>query len=110
MMGMPFYLQIFRKMKQSNYEYWNYWRGAYRAKKMASTIYFLDGFTNFAIASRSSKKAESFKKKFGFKKAYSSYEELLKDEEVDLVYVATPHSFHYEHMELRFKKIFPNLC
>jgi predicted dehydrogenase len=41
-------------------------------------------------------KAQSFAEKFGFQVAYGSYEELLLDPEVDLVYVATPHSHHYD--------------
>lgn len=54
----------------------------------------------YAVASRSLERAESFSKVHGFKKAYGSYEKLLKDENVDLVYIATPHSHHYEHMML----------
>ncbi|MBP5194040.1 MAG: Gfo/Idh/MocA family oxidoreductase, partial [Clostridia bacterium] len=49
----------------------------------------------YAIASRETEKAESFRKKFSFEKAYGSYAELLSDEGVDLVYIATPHPFHY---------------
>ena len=52
----------------------------------------------WAVASRSLEKAEAFAKRFGFRKAYGSYEEMLCDPEVELVYVATPHSHHYEHM------------
>lgn len=52
----------------------------------------------WAVASRSLEKAERFAAVFGFQKAYGSYEEMLNDPEVELVYVATPHSHHYEHM------------
>jgi len=52
----------------------------------------------WAVASRCLEKAEAFAKRFGFRKAYGSYEEMLCDPEVELVYVATPHSHHYEHM------------
>jgi len=51
-----------------------------------------------AIASRDLLKANEYKKLYRFKKAYGSYQELYKDTEVDLIYVATPHSFHYEQM------------
>lgn len=54
----------------------------------------------YAIASRSLNKAEAFQKKHGFEHAYGSYHEMLEDEDVDVVYVATPHAFHYEHMLL----------
>ena len=52
----------------------------------------------YAVASRSLEKSESFAKQYGFQKAYGSYEEMLLDPEVELVYVATPHSHHFEHM------------
>ena len=73
------------------------------ANKMASTINKLDGFCNYAVASRTKEKAEAFKAKYNFQKAYYSYEEMLKDDEVDLVYIATPHSLHYEQMLLCLK-------
>lgn len=53
---------------------------------------------NYAVASRDIERANSFKKKHGFIKAYGSYEELYKDSNVDLVYIATPHAFHYDQM------------
>ena len=52
----------------------------------------------YAVASRDKNKANAFKEKHGFLKAYGSYEELYNDENIDLVYIATPHSFHYEQM------------
>lgn len=54
----------------------------------------------YAIASRSYDRAAAFAKKFGFQKIYDSYEKMVSDPEVELVYVATPHSHHYEHMML----------
>jgi predicted dehydrogenase len=70
------------------------------ARSMATTINEMEEVTSYAVASRDSKKAEAFAKEFGFVKAYGSYEEMLSDPEVDLVYVATPHSHHYEHVKL----------
>ena len=54
----------------------------------------------YAVASRDYEKARKFADRYGFQKAYGSYEEMLNDPEVDLVYVATPHSHHFEHMML----------
>lgn len=74
------------------------------ANKMAITINNLkDDFVNYAVGSRTIEKAKAFKEKYGFIKAYGSYEELLKDENVDLVYIATPHSCHYEEMLMCLK-------
>ena len=48
--------------------------------------------------------------KFGVKKAYGSYEEMLNDDGVELVYIATPHSHHYEHIKLCLKHNKHVLC
>lgn len=54
---------------------------------------------NYAIASRDLAKAEAFAKEHEFKKAYGSYDEMLVDPSIDLVYVATPHALHFEHVK-----------
>lgn len=54
----------------------------------------------WAVGSRSYEKAEEFAREYGFARAYGSYEALVQDPEVELIYVATPHSHHYEHMML----------
>ncbi len=59
-----------------------------------------DEVTMYAVGSRSLAKAEAFAKKFGFEKAYGSYEELVADEAIDLIYVATPHSEHFANTKL----------
>lgn len=66
------------------------------AEKMAETVTPLPNVEKYAVASRSLEKAEAFAKQWGFAKAYGSYEELVQDPEVELIYVATPHSHHYE--------------
>lgn len=53
-----------------------------------------------AVASRSLDKAEDFAKKHNIKKAYGSYEELVSDSDIDVVYIATPMSCHYENVKL----------
>ena len=67
------------------------------AEVVAPTWLAMEGIECFAVSSRSLEKAEAFAQKFGFQKAYGSYEEMLRDPDVELVYVATPHSHHYEH-------------
>lgn len=62
---------------------------------MAKTLNGMENANAYAVASRSREKAEKFAKENGIEKAYGSYEEMLADENVDLVYVATPHSHHY---------------
>lgn len=70
------------------------------ADVMARTIAEMPEVESYAVASRSEEKAKAFAEKYGFQKAYGSYEELVKDEEVELIYVATPHSHHYECAKL----------
>ncbi len=70
------------------------------AEVMADTLKGMRGVTCYAVGSRSLEKAEAFARKFGIKKAYGSYAELVSDPKVDLVYVATPHSEHYENCKL----------
>lgn len=50
----------------------------------------------YAIASRDLKKAEQFQQKYGFQKAYGSYEALLADPQVEAVYIPLPNHLHYE--------------
>ncbi len=66
------------------------------AEKAAITLNGLKECECYAIASRSLEKAEAFAQKWNMPKAYGSYAELIADEEVDLIYVATPHSHHYD--------------
>ena len=53
-----------------------------------------------AVASRSLDRANAFADEFGIGRRYGSYEALARDPDVDVVYVATPHSCHYVDMKL----------
>lgn len=70
------------------------------AVKMATTIREMPQVTSWAVASRNIEKAQAFAQEYGFERAYGSYEELVSDPDVDLIYVATPHSLHYPHIRL----------
>ena len=52
----------------------------------------------YAVASRSQASADAFAAKHGFTKAFASYEALVADPEVKVVYVATPHTFHCDNI------------
>ena len=64
----------------------------------------------YAIASRDLARAQEYAQKYGFEKAYGSYEEMLQDPKVELVYIATPHSHHYEHMMMCIENGKPVVC
>jgi len=70
------------------------------AEKMAETVAEMEGYEVNAIASRSIEKAQEFAKKYNIAKAYGSYESLVCDSDIDLVYIATPHSHHFQHTKL----------
>ena len=67
------------------------------AEKAARTLAEMEGMSCLAIGSRSQKKAQDFAARFGITRAYGSYAELLQDPDIDLVYIATPHSCHFEN-------------
>ncbi len=58
------------------------------------------GFTISAVGSRSRDSAAAFAAKYGIPNVHEGYEALVADPEVDIIYVATPHSFHYEQARL----------
>jgi predicted dehydrogenase len=66
------------------------------AEKFAADLSLVDGAELAAVGSRSMDKAAAFAKRFGFDRAHGSYAELAADPGVDVVYVATPHSFHFD--------------
>lgn len=70
------------------------------ARTMATTLQPLKDVTCYAVAARDIKRAQVFADKYGFIRAYGSYTDMLEDPNVELVYIATPHSFHYEHIKM----------
>lgn len=70
------------------------------AHKMSLGIAPLKDIEIYAIASRSIEKAKEFATEHNIPAAYGSYEDMLDDPEVDLVYIATPHSHHFAHAML----------
>ncbi|WP_127128190.1 Gfo/Idh/MocA family protein [Georgenia sp. SYP-B2076] len=50
-----------------------------------------------AVASRDQQRADAFAATHGIGRAYGSYESLVGDPYLDVIYVATPHSFHHRH-------------
>ncbi|MBO4718454.1 MAG: Gfo/Idh/MocA family oxidoreductase [Prevotella sp.] len=66
------------------------------AEKAAITLNGLTECEAYAVGSRSQETADAFAAKWNIRKAYGSYTELIADPEVDLVYIGTPHSHHYD--------------
>ena len=70
------------------------------AKNFAQTAKQMPDVQVQAVASRSAGSAKAFAEAFAIPTAHDSYEALANDPNVDIVYVATPHSRHYEDMKL----------
>ena len=77
---------------------------------MAGTINKMKNVRVYAVASRQQVHADVFAGKYGCKKAYGSYADLAADKKVDLIYVATPHSEHYENVKMCLEAGKPVLC
>lgn len=72
------------------------------ADKMANTVAAMhgEGVQVLAVASRELPRAKAFAVAHGIPRAYGSYEAMLADADIHLVYVATPHSHHAAHAQL----------
>jgi predicted dehydrogenase len=80
------------------------------AKKFATGLKVLPDAELFAIGSRTKDAAEKFGKQFGIPRCHGSYQALASDPEVDVVYIATPHSLHKENTLMCLKAGKAVLC
>ncbi|NOX89911.1 MAG: Gfo/Idh/MocA family oxidoreductase [Calditrichaeota bacterium] len=70
------------------------------AHSFAEGLRFVKDAELTAVGSRDAEKARSFAQKFGVKYYHGSYEELVKNDRVRVVYISTPHGRHYEDILL----------
>ena len=80
------------------------------AHKFASDLQHSETSQLYGVASRDLIKAKEFGKKHKAKKHFGSYETLAEDPEIDIIYVATPHVFHFENTIMCLKKSKAVLC
>ncbi len=66
------------------------------AHKFAKGLESVEDSSLYAVGSRSREKAQAFARDHNAAIAYGSYEQLLKDDKVDVIYIATPHVLHHE--------------
>lgn len=66
------------------------------SERMAETVTKMKDVELYAVASRTEEKAKTFAEKYGAEKYYGTYEALMEDEAVQLIYIATPNHLHYE--------------
>jgi predicted dehydrogenase len=80
------------------------------AHKFADDLAFLPNAKVHAVASRSLERAQNFATKYGAEYAYGSYEELISAPDLDVIYIATPHSEHYANTLMCLNASIPVLC
>ncbi len=80
------------------------------AGKFTNALKHLDNAELYAVGSSDIRRSEKFAADNGFKKFYGNYRELAEDPRVDIVYIASPHSFHREHAILCLKNGKAVLC
>lgn len=73
------------------------------AREFASELVQTDRARPVAVASRDLNRAREFAAEFGFEKSYDSYQTLVDDPEVEIVYIVVPHVFHREIAELAIR-------
>jgi predicted dehydrogenase len=80
------------------------------ARKFAAALQLVPNASLYAVASRDGKKAAAFAAEFKAPVHYDSYEALAEDDSIDVVYIATPHTFHHAHALLCLRKKKAVLC
>lgn len=68
--------------------------------KFTKGLMLLENVELYSVGSRALGRAENFAREYGFKRHYGSYEEFAADPELEVVYIASPHSHHHEHTML----------
>lgn len=64
----------------------------------------------YAVGARDIKKAQAFASNYKVEKVYGDYNEMLKDDAIDVVYISTPHSLHYQYIMESLKNNKHVLC
>ena len=80
------------------------------AKKFAADLKLVGDGELVAVASRDIERAKQFAAEYPAKHIFGTYEELVNCDEVDVIYVASPHSHHHEHTMLCLKHGKAVLC
>ncbi len=67
------------------------------ANKFVEAVHDFTAGRVVAVGSRDGGRAEEFARRHGIPRSYAGYEQLVRDDEVEAVYVASPHSAHRDH-------------
>ncbi len=89
---------------------WGILGTGYAAARFVEGLRFVADAEPLAVASRSESTAREFAQQFGVQRAYGASEDLVRDKDVDVVYIATPNSLHYGHTMLCLNERKAVLC
>jgi predicted dehydrogenase len=89
---------------------WGILGAGHIARKFASDLKLVDDAELIAIGSRTKQSAEDFNRDYPVKYQHDSYEALVKNPEVDVIYIATPHNLHFENTLLCIRNSKAVLC
>jgi predicted dehydrogenase len=96
-------------MMKRNYR-WGILGAGRIAEKFCTALSETAGSEVYAVASRDAGRANAYAAKFNASVVYTDYETLVKDENIDIIYIATPHAFHYDQTMLCLQHNKPVLC
>ena len=80
------------------------------ANKFAMALRLAGNAELTAVASTNMDRAREFAERYGAARYYDNYEQLVEDPDIDAIYVATPHAFHFDHVLLCLTHHKPVLC
>jgi predicted dehydrogenase len=80
------------------------------ANKFAADLRLVEGAELYAVAAREQERATEFAALHGAARAFGSYEALVQCDEVEVIYIATPHGFHHAHAILCLRNGKAVLC
>jgi predicted dehydrogenase len=90
------FIEIFKEIMNKIYK-WGILAPGKMSSKFTKGLKLLENAELYAVGSRDPERAKQFAREYGFKKHYGSYEQLTADPELEVVYIASPHSHHLEH-------------
>lgn len=80
------------------------------SRTFVNDLKFLSNANVIAVASKDNQKAKEFSSDFNIKYYYDSYKEMVKNDEIDVIYIGTTHNYHYENMMLCIENNKAVLC
>ena len=82
---------------------WGFLGAGSIANRLGEGLMQVDDAELLAVGSRTADRRQALAERFGVPRQYATYEELVQDPDIDVVYIATPHNLHREHSILAWR-------